>query len=175
MKPVILYYSQTGFTEQYARWIAEELSCPCIPFERRDTVDFSGYDTVIFGSWFHAGQLKKVKWLWNMLPQWQEKRKIVFGTGASPEGSQKTETILKKLEGQGEKVKAFYLPGGLRYERMGKASRIMMKLFAALVNKKKNKTPEEEAMARMIRQSYDISGRKYILPVLDYIRDADRI
>ena len=29
MKYLVIYDSQYGFTEQYARWIAEELGCPC--------------------------------------------------------------------------------------------------------------------------------------------------
>ncbi len=170
MKPVILYYSQTGFTKQYAEWMAEELSCPCFAFEKGKSVDFSQFDAVIFGSWCHAGRLKKYKWFQDMLPRWKGKRKAVFAVGASPAGTIQAEQFLKTLEIPGEEITAFYLPGGLRYERMGTASRIMMKMFSAMVNRKKEKTPEEEQMAQMVSRSYDVSDRKRIKPVLEYIR-----
>lgn len=175
MKPVIVYYSQTGFTKQYALWLAKALSCPLISFEKRDTVDFSRYDTVVFGSWCHAGQLKKFKWFQGRLPEWKDKKKAVFAVGASPADNPETEGFLKRLEGTEKNMKAFYLPGGLRYENMGAASRAMMKLFSSMVGKKKNKTPEEEVMARMLRHSYDISDPAYMEPLLAYIRQAGGI
>ncbi|MCI8551293.1 MAG: flavodoxin [Lachnospiraceae bacterium] len=170
MKPVILYHSQTGFTRQYAEWMAGELSCPCFSFEERKRIDFSRYDTIIFGSWCHAGKLKKYKWFQEMLPAWRGKRKAVFAVGASPAGAQQIEQFLKTLTVPGEEMAAFYLPGGLRYERMGAASRIMMKAFSAMVNGKKQKTLEEEQMAQMVSRSYDISDRNLIRPVLKYVR-----
>ena len=173
MRPVIVYHSKTGFTRQYARWMAEELSCGCVPFEKRDTVDFSRYDTVLFGSWCHGGRLKKLKWFRDMLPGWKGKRKFLFAVGASPAGSPQIEAFLEKLEETGEGVKAFYLPGGLRYEQMGAASKAMMRLFAFLVGKKKGKTPEEETMARMIRRSYDISAKKYLALLLETVRRTE--
>lgn len=171
MKPVILYYSKTGFTEQYAKWMAKELSCPAFPFKRRDTVDFSRYDTIIFGSWCHAGQLKKIRWFRGMMPKWGGKQKILFAVGASPAENPQIEMFLKSLTVPEEQVRAFYLPGGLRYEKMGVVSRAMMKLFVSIINKKKEKTPEEEKMVQMLCHSYDISDRSHMAPVLETVRE----
>ncbi len=175
MRPVIIYHSQTGFTEQYARWMAEELSCPCVSFEERDTVDFSKYDEILFGSWCHAGQLRNIKWFRGMLPEWKGKRKLLFAVGASPEKNPQIKAFLTEIAMPEEGVSAFYLPGGLRYERMGASSRIMMKLFAAMVKKKKAKTPEEDVMAQMISRSYDISDRNYIAPIVEWARGTDNV
>lgn len=35
MKAVIIYYSKTGFTRRYAQWLAEDLNCPAVPYQRR--------------------------------------------------------------------------------------------------------------------------------------------
>ena len=32
MKTAIIYVSQTGFTKQYAEWLAEEVGGDCMPF-----------------------------------------------------------------------------------------------------------------------------------------------
>ncbi len=173
MKPVILYCSQTGFTKQYAVWMAEELSCPAVPFEKRNTVDFSRYDTILFGSWCHGGRLKRMKWFRGMLPEWKGKRKLLFAVGASPAGNRGIEEFLKGLEAQEEGIRAFYLPGGLCYEQMGAVSRAMMKLFSFMIGRKREKTPEEENMARMIRRSYDISDRACTAPILEAVRKGE--
>ena len=49
-------------------------------------------------------------------------------------------------------------------------NRVVMKIFARMVAKKKDKTEAEAQMAKMISQSYDISDRRYIEPVVRFIR-----
>ena len=49
-------------------------------------------------------------------------------------------------------------------------SKLMMRAFAKSVQAKKDKTPEEEAMAGMIGASYDIADQRYIEPILAYLR-----
>ena len=77
-----------------------------------------------------------------------------------------------KIRSEEEKklVKLFYCPGGLNYEKMNGISRFMMKMYAKILNAKKNKTEEDEAMIKMISSSYDISDRKYIKPILECLQ-----
>ncbi len=49
-------------------------------------------------------------------------------------------------------------------------NRVVMKIFARMVAKKKDKSEAEAQMAKMIGQSYDISDRRYIEPVVRFIR-----
>ena len=86
MTPVILYHSRTGFTQQYATWLSEDLRCPALPYRERGGIHWSKYDTILFGSWFHAGSVMGKKWLKQQLPQWKEKHVILFVTGAAPAG-----------------------------------------------------------------------------------------
>ena len=46
---------------------------------------------------------------------------------------------------------------------------MMMKMFIKMLKSKKNKTEEEEIMIKMISGSYDISDKKYIEPIIEYI------
>ncbi|MCD2492799.1 hypothetical protein LQE92_09170 [Lacrimispora sp. NSJ-141] len=115
--------------------------------------------------------IKKIKWFRKSLPAFKGKKKAVFVVGASPMGNPEIETSLKGIFSEEEQVKVFYLQGGLRYERMGTSSRMMMKMFSSMVAKKKNKSPEEEEMAHMIGCSYDISDRRFISPVAAYFKE----
>lgn len=172
MKTAIIYFSQTGFTKQYAEWLAEEVGGDCMSFEKAEKKDFSGYDAVVFGSWCHAGMIRKLGWFKGNLPQWQDKKKVVFAVGASPaENPEIAEALPKNFtEEEWNQVSVFYCPGGLRYENMKPVSKVMMKMFAKMMAGKKDKTEDEKVMAEMIGKSYDISDRKYIAPMVEYLK-----
>lgn len=172
MKTAIIYFSQTGFTKQYAEWLAEEVEGECMPFAEAEKKDFSGYDAIVFGSWCHAGLIRKHSWFKEKLPQWQNKKKVVFAVGASPaENPEIAEALPKNFtEEEWAQVSVFYCPGGLRYENMKMSSKIMMKIFAKMMAGKKDKTEDEKVMAEMIGKSYDISDRKYIRPIVECLK-----
>lgn len=61
-KTAVIYKSKTGFTRKYAQWIAEETGCDLFPYEQREKVDFSRYDTILYGGGFYAGTIGGLKW-----------------------------------------------------------------------------------------------------------------
>ena len=72
-------------------------------------------------------------------------------------------------DGQKSYISSFYCPGGLDYDKMKLASKMMMKAYASMLSKQKNQTEDDKKMAEMIRHSYDISDIKYIEPIVEYI------
>ena len=50
------------------------------------------------------------------------------------------------------------------------ASKLGMKAFAAMMRNKKDATDDEKVMGEMISHSYDIADKKYILPIVEYLR-----
>ena len=60
MKSIVIYSSKTGFTERYARWIAEDLQCTCKPIKDVNSSELSDYDCVIYGGWLMAGNIKDI-------------------------------------------------------------------------------------------------------------------
>lgn len=170
MNRIIIYNSQTGFTKQYAQWLAEEIECELMPWEKVKNMDLAGYDTVIFASWFHAGRIQKLKWFQEK--KLGEARKIVLATGATDQNSAIVEEALKNNfpEGMSED-QVFYLRSGLCYERMSLSSRMLMKAFSSMMKKKKDKTAEEKEMADALGESFDASSREYLKPVISYIRE----
>ena len=171
MKTVVIYQSQTGFTKQYAECIAEKTQADIICFKEAKNKDFSSYDTIAFGSWCCAGGLQKLKWFKERMSQWNDKKLVVFAVGASPVENPDVETSLHNMftDEEREIVKAFYCPGGLRYDKMTASSRLLMKMFAKALQSKKNKTDEEMHTANMLGKSYDISDQKYIEPIVEFI------
>ena len=172
MKTAIIYVSQTGFTKQYAQWLAEEVQGDCMTITEAEKKDLSGYDAVVFGGWCMAGTIKKLNWFKGKMAQWTDKKKVVYAVGASPLENPELEEGLRRnfTEEEWAKVSVFYCPGGLRYENMKPGSKMMMKLFAKMMAGKKDKTAEEKVMAEMIGKSYDLSDRKYIQPIAECLK-----
>lgn len=169
MKTVVIYNSQTGFTERYAKWIAEAASADCLSLSEAKKSDLTPYAAIVFGSWACAGGISKLGWFKSNMGKWADKKLIAFCVGASPMDSPEIPLALKRSfpEPEFQNGNVFYCPGGLNYEKMSAPSRLMMKLFRKTLQAKKDKTEAEEEMIRIISSSYDISDRKYIQPILE--------
>ncbi len=167
---MILYKSKTGFTKRYAEMIAEELNCPTAEWRSATKKAISRYDTIIYGSRVHAGRFDGYSQAKKMFLRSGSKNFILFATGAMPNIS---EDIIREFWSQNlsaEDLKAFphfYMQGGLCYEKMGIGDRMMMRAAAAMIKKKKDKTPQDREFEQAIATSYDISSKEYIMPLKD--------
>ena len=57
MRTAIVYCSQTGYTQKYADWLAEDLGCEAVPYADKTRVVLSEIDLLVFCSWFHAASI----------------------------------------------------------------------------------------------------------------------
>lgn len=168
MKTVVIYNSQTGFTKRYAEWIAEESGADCFELKKAKKKNLDEYDAIVYGGWACAGSISKIGWFKGNINKWADKKLIVFCVGGSPEDNPDIDAFLKNAFKDSEKkVDVFYCQGGFNYEKMSVSSKVMMKMFTNMLKSKKDKTPEEENMVKMISSSYDISDKKYIKPILE--------
>lgn len=172
MKTMVIYHSQTGFTKRYAEWIAEETGADCLELSAAKKKDLTAYEAIIFGSWACAGSISKISWFKGNIDKWADKKLIAFCVGGSPINNPEIKTALNRNfnESERKRVKTFYCPGGFNYEKMSAPSKLVMKMFVKMLKAKKDKTEEEQVMAKMISSSYDISDKKYIEPILQYLK-----
>ncbi len=172
MKTIVIYNSQTGFTKRYAEWIAEATGADCLELSAAKKKDLTTYEAIIFGGWACAGRINKISWFKGNIDKWTDKKLIAFCVGASPIDNPEIEVALRQNFNEPElkKVKTFYCPGGFNYEKMSAPSKLMMKMFLKTLKAKKEKTTEEQIMIKMVSSSYDISDKKYIEPILQYLK-----
>ena len=84
-RPILVTYrGVTGFTQQYAQWIAEALGGACRPLADLSKDDMAAYGTVIFGGRFHAGSVDGLKQAKALAAACQVPRFLVFATGGHP-------------------------------------------------------------------------------------------
>lgn len=171
MKTIVIYTSQTGFTKRYAQWIAEATGADCLALSAAKKKNLDAYEALVFGGWACAGGISKLGWFKGNLDRWPDKKLITFCVGASPMDSPEVEPALRRnfTDSERERISVFYCPGGLNYEKMPAPSRLMMKIFVRTLKAKKDKTEMDQEMIKMLSDSYDISDRKYIEPILEAI------
>lgn len=177
-KTLIVYQSKTGFTERYAQMIARETGALLLPLAKAKPAALTGCGTVLFGSRAHAGRLDGWAKGKRLLAAARAggARCAVFATGATPAAEQATVEQFWAQSLTAEERAAlphFYLQSGLCYEKMSLIDWLMMRALAAMLRGKKDKTPEEAAMQRMISGSFDSSGEEYALPVIGWIRAGE--
>lgn len=172
MRIAVIYNSQTGFTKRYAEWIAEATGADCFELSVAKKKSLTEYEAIIYGSWACAGSISKISWLKGNIEKWTDKKLIAFCVGGSPIENPEIAIFLDKIfsESERKRVKTFYCPGGFHYEKMSTSSKLMMKMFVKMLKAKKDKTEEEQEMIKMISSSYDISDKKYIEPILQYLK-----
>ncbi len=170
---LITYKSVTGFTKEYAERIAGELEpdipCTLMDFQKVTVTEISKYDTVVFGSRLVGGTVDSLKKALDLFGQSSASRLLLFATGATP--MEAAESISEMWQNNLTKTQLqdlphFYMPSGLRYERMPWFEKMAMTIFSALMKRKKSKTGYEESLAQAIANSYDISSRDYVLPLV---------
>ncbi len=172
MKILVVYRSKTGFTAQYAQWLAQDLGCTCVPYEKRKAVGLYGYDAVAFGGSMHAGLILGAKWFFRQVPKLEGKRLALFFTGAMPPDPKAIETaVMQNIPPEERKrVPAFYLWGGLAYEKMGFGDRAMMAVFRKMLGAKKNPTPEEREAMKGVASSFNMAKRENLRELEAYLR-----
>ena len=182
MKVILVYNSKSGFTKRYADWIAEETDCDVKPYRDFEQMDIGAEDIVIFGSRVHAGRIEHLNKVKARMGRHPKQNFIVFATGATPAVA---EDAVQKIwdsnfsETERQSIPHFYMQSGLDYQKMGFVDRMLMKMVAKLMSKKKgtlsqDKSDEETGFAQAIQDSYDISSKEYVMPLVTYVNEKAR-
>lgn len=146
MRILVSYKSGTGFTKQYAEWIGEALSCEVCDFKNVNAAKAAEYDLVIHGGWIMGGMINGLNEIRNMNPQ----KLVTFGVGFTEDSEY--ENTLKETNHLGN-IPFYYMAGGFHPKKMGFFKRKMVEMVT------KQKVTET-----------DLSDKKYIEPLLEYVR-----
>lgn len=170
---LVTYKSVTGYTEQYAKWIAEALGCPAAKRKDVTAKTMSAYRTVIFGGRLHAGSVDGLKKVKKAFAESGAAELILFAVGAAPQNaSQIIEDTWKNnlTADEAERYPHFYMQGGLRYDKMPLGDKLMIKIFTAMLRGKgKEKSEYEAAMLQTLEKPCDGPEKENILPLLSYV------
>lgn len=170
---VLVYKSRTGFTKKYAEMIAEEINCTLLNAKDMTAEAISDFDVVVFGSRCHAGKIDGIEKAKKLFRQSKAKKFAIFATGATPNAA---EELIHEMWNHNlspfelHDIPHFYMQSGLCYEKMSLPEKAMMKVFYAMMKNKKDKNVYEIGFEQAISNSYDISSKDYIHPLVNYLK-----
>ena len=160
MNRIVIYKSKTGFTEKYARWIAEELHCDAVELKKTDLSSLVNYDQVIYGGWIMGNMVSGYEKVKNL----NVKELIVFASGMSVASDMVRENIAKQNGIPIENL--YYFEGGYAPSKVGFMGKMMLKVIERSIKKKENKTPEDIHMLETMK-GVDRTNREAIKPLVE--------
>ncbi|MDO5400547.1 MAG: flavodoxin domain-containing protein [Eubacteriales bacterium] len=163
---IVVYKSTTGFTRQYAQAIAKALGGEAVSL--KNAGDLAGA-RVIYGGRIIAGGVDG----WKQFQKRCPRPAALFAVGALPADLEDTVKAVWKqnlTEAELAAIPHFYFQGGLRYDKMPLGEKLMMKAFAAMLAKKKDKSTYDQQAAAVMGHSYDCYNAAAIAPLVDTVQ-----
>lgn len=176
MKYLVICDSQYGFTEQYARWIAEELGCPCVARKDVKPEQLQKYDGLIYGGGLYAGGVSGLKWFAKQLPGLSGKKTAVFTCGVADPADPKNVSHIRAgvakvlTPEQMGKTALFHLRGGIDYNRLGFVHKSMMAMLKKSLESKKEQdlTDEDRQILATYGKIVDFTDRASVRPLIEW-------
>ena len=131
------------------------------------------YDIIIYGGSLYAGGINGVQFITQNLSSLNNKKIVVFATGASPSKEEVIKEVKDKnftLEQQNI-IKFFYLRGGFDYSKLNPFDKFLMTLlkWKIKMKRKKDLTPDEKGMLASYNKPVDFTKKKNIDEIITYV------
>ncbi len=169
MKNIVLYKSKYGNTYQYATWIADELQWEIRDFSKFTKAEVNNYQNIIFGSGVYMGRMNKNK---KVLQWFKDKPIIIFACAGNNNVEKDIEDIKNSNFNQEQLAfhKFFYLPGGVDFSKVKGIYKMMLNVFQKIMERKKNKTKEEEAILKGFYSPTNYVNKEQIQEIVSYAK-----
>ncbi|MDF2984560.1 MAG: flavodoxin [Eubacterium sp.] len=174
MKSIVVYRSKSGFTKQYAQWIAEELKADIFEAQKVSAEMLKTYDKIVYGGGLYAVGINGLKLITRNLDRLEGKKIAVFATGATPPRKEDIEKVrdMNFTPLQQKQTGFFYLRGGFDYSKLKLIDKILMNMLKLKIKGKKKTTqlePDEIGMLAAYDKPVDFSRKKNIEELIAYI------
>lgn len=143
MKGLILYEGKYGATQQYARWLGEELQLPVFRPKNITTEELICYDYIILGSSVYVGRLLIGKWMKQHAAVLQTKKLFLFVVCATPGFEvEKLQTLVRSNIPPAllDRCTVHFLRGRMIFKKLSWVDKLVLKMGASIQKDPKQKT-----------------------------------
>ncbi len=171
---IVIYKSKYGSTEQYARWIGEELGCEVRESKSVKADELSDFENIVCGGGLYAEIIAGASIITKNIDKLRDKKIAIFTTGITPPDCRQYydgEVIEKNFKlGVPENVKLFNFPGKMILEELSTPHRLAIKALKKIMGAKENPTDMEKLLLELCDTYGDFTDKKMIYPLVEYIR-----
>ena len=162
----IIYTTNTGSTERYARLLAQETGLPAYSLAEAKKRVFAGAEVIYLG-WIMAGSVKGYA-----MAAKRYRVRAICGVGMGQTGTQ-TDSVRKK-SAVPDSIPLFTLQGNFDMKKLHGIYRPMMEIMVKTAGKglaeKSDRTPEEDDMLDMMLHGGERVKAENLRAVLDWYR-----
>lgn len=157
----IVYTSKAGHTKRYAELLSKIINVPSI--ELKDAKKkLNRQDDIIYLGWLLAGKVKGLSEADN-----QFNIKAICGVGMSFP-NEKILTDIKQANALNNERPLFYLQGGFDREKVGFFMNQMIKMVVGQLEKKVNRSEEDENTLRAMKDSKDFVSEENLASIVNW-------
>ena len=168
---VVIYKSKYGNTEQYARWIAQELGADFFEASTVKPGQLLQYDVVVYGGGLYAGGIDGAR----LVTKNPCKSLVVFTVGlADPVETDYTEVLARNFSKELLQItKVFHLRGAIDYGNLKPAHKSMMAVLKSSLSKKNESelSSEEKAILSTYGGSVSFVDKAATVPIVGYVKE----
>lgn len=167
-KILICYKSKYGSTKQYAQMISDAINVDLIDINKNQNINFSQYDTIIFGGYYHMGKINVAQIIKNNWDVLKNKEVILFTTsGTPPTNSFIKDTYEASFSKDMKKtIKYFPLWGRLGLAKLTFFDKLIMWIGNKLIIK-------DPLMKKGMETNFDGVKQENLAPLLDFLKKTE--
>ena len=172
-KGLIIYKSKYGGTKKYVDILKKELNCDICEVREGKKAALDTYGWIVFAGGIYAGGIAGLSFLRKNCKVIRDVKSAILCVGASPFAQKALEEIkAHNLKGELSGIPVFYGRGIWDESRMSWKDRTLCKMLQKAVAKKDSDAcePWMRELLSAAGQIHDWTDRKYILPLLEYLR-----
>ena len=139
----LLYISKTGFTKQYASYLASKLNIEAQEYKKGSGLNKNG--NIIFCSFVFGGNITGLSDIRNEV---DEKNIWVLACGISSSSTEVINRLAK--ENHFDSNRLYYAPGGIDYAKLNFLKKSILKMIKNNLEKKEKRSFEEEEILRRL-------------------------
>ena len=141
----IVYVSKTGFTKQYAEYIASALNVKAELYKKGTNT--KEYSKVIFCSFVFGGNISELADIKNEV---DKDKLFVLATGIYPPSPQRLSLLAK--DNRLDESRLYYVSGGLDFSKLNFIKKAMLKMVRSTLEKKSDRSADDNEALRRLTQ-----------------------
>ncbi len=158
---IIIYSTNAGSTECYAKMLSEKLSCEAVNITKAG--DVSADEEIIFMSWIMAGALQNYA---------AAKEKFSNIRAVCAVGMFSTDDKLSEVkEKNGIEEEIFLLPGAFNMNNLSGMYKMMMGMAMKMIKSKLKESddPKAKELAEKFEEGFDLVNEENLTKVIEYL------
>ena len=175
-KGIIIYQSKYGATKKYVGWLQEMTGFHCVEIPRATLDEAAQYGIVVLCGGIYASGIAGLPFLKKNSGKLKGKKTAVFCVWASPYDEGALAEIQEcNMTGDLKGIPLFYGRGAWDESKMKFMDRALCKMLQKSIEKKDPSTyePWMKALVSAAGQSCDWTDKKYLEPLVEYLRGEE--